>query len=136
MYSLSKTFNLVLSATFLLSMASLNPPSVLATTTPDEDDPLAKFIFSLKVKRGVAKSLTTRTCKWLARQNPIVRSDICDGGLEYPGGGSAAETCPVTCTEENLVTPFMTREELQQAVDDYCDNPEAWEDHDDFGKYG
>ena len=138
MYSLSKTFNLFNLALTLLSTTSLNRASVIATTTStssaEEEDAL--FNYDLEVKKGVTKVIRMKSCKWLEKQRRSRRVKICDGGPEYSGGGNAAETCPVTCAEEKPVTAFLTKEELQNAVDDYCADPVAWEDHDDYDKYG
>jgi len=133
----------------LLFKALVNLCLVNATT----EDPKSEFIYDLKVKKGVAKSVTTKTCRWLSKQKKKELNKICDGGLEYPGGGSATNTCKVTCgTEKDENTPssspstekeevsnkaFKTKKKLQDAVDDYCSNPEAWEPgYKKYDKYG
>ena len=115
-------------------MALVNVCLVNAT----EEDPKSEFIYELKVKKGVAKSVTTKTCRWLSKQKKKEINKICDGGLEYPGGGSAANTCKVTCgTEEENNKAFKNKNKLQEAVNDYCRNPEAWEPgYEMYDKYG
>ena len=61
------------------------------------DDPAAEFIYSLTVQKGVAKKLRTKTCLWLSRRDETTLTQICDGGIEYPGA-TAATVCPITCS--------------------------------------
>lgn len=99
MHPFSNLLHLVLT---LLSLASLN--SAFIAANPNKDDPLSEFVYNLKVRKGVAKYVVTKPCKWLKKQSVERRISVCLGGVQYPGGGSAAEMCPITCTATSLLS--------------------------------
>lgn len=101
-----------------------------ATCSGPADDPTSEFLYWGRVKKGTAKRFGTKTCDWLSLQTPFRRNKICDGAV-FPGG--ARNVCPITCGK---FYSFSTKEELQEAVNVYCNDPEAWKGSVGYDMYG
>jgi hypothetical protein len=58
-------------------------------------------------------------CSWQMRSD-AVKDDFCTGAV----------SCKCT------FTAFTSRDELKEAVDEYCNDPVAWENNEKFNTYG
>ena len=69
----------------------------------------------------------------LDKNGDTIQVDVTVGNVV---DGHFDSTIIVDYIEEISFTAFLTRDELADVVEEYCDNPNAWKDHPDFVKYG
>jgi hypothetical protein len=59
-----------------------------------------------------------------------------DYGKTHANRGKTASEACCTCGGGYSPVAFTSRDELKEAVDEYCDDPVAWENNEKFNTYG